>query len=48
MVLIIGNAVLTAAHLLTRIPTVTTVAQVAMRVAFRFHGIEATIQLLSH
>lgn len=45
---ILGNAILTAAYLLTRNPLSTTLAHVAMHVASVLHGMETTIQLPPH
>lgn len=45
---ILGNAILTAAYLLTRNPLSTTLAHVAMHVASVLHGMETTIQFPPH
>lgn len=45
---LIGNAILTAAYLLTRSPLSATLAHVAMHVASVIHGIETTVQLPPH
>ena len=45
---IIGNAILTAAYLLTRSPLSTTLAHVGMHVAAVLHGMETTVQLPPH